>query len=327
MTRFLSEFGGYLPLELPPAKSHFYESNAEWTSLPLNSGRATFSVAARQLQMETVWLPYFTCEETQVPFLRLGLNVKKYSLTERLLPKNVNLRRGEALLWTNYYGNARADEITEVVSCYSGSLIIDNCHAFFSPPQRGALSSYSTRKFFGVSDGAYLVGTEVTEPPGLEKGVSYDSAEHLLRQLDQTTHAGYQSNLANEERLSDAVMKMSNLTSRILETIDYGRIEATRRANFQALDEKLRPINTFPLNRDSKTHMYYPLQLPQENLRNKLIANRIYSPFWWRHVLDEVPRDSVEARLSKEVVLLPIDQRYDHHQMEHLAGVVMALLD
>ena len=62
----------------------------------------------------------------------------------------------EFILWTNYYGNARDNEIKNVSEKYP-NLIIDNCHAFFSKPIEGKFNCYSTRKFFGVSDGGYLV--------------------------------------------------------------------------------------------------------------------------------------------------------------------------
>ena len=44
------------------------------------------------------------------------------------------------------------------------SLIIDNTQAFYEPPRKGAYNVYSCRKFFGVSDGAYLIkeGIQVT---------------------------------------------------------------------------------------------------------------------------------------------------------------------
>lgn len=153
------EFGGYLPLELPPPRGEFYSTGPEWTVLRLNSGRATFSLAAQHLGARTIWVPHFTCADTRLPFDLLGIEVKTYLLDEKLLPKNIELCDGEALLWTNYYGNARDEDIQEVISRYSDSLIIDNCHAFFSPPRSGAIFSYSARKFFGVPDGPiWLVG-------------------------------------------------------------------------------------------------------------------------------------------------------------------------
>lgn len=321
------EFGGYLPLELPQPSGEFYVSGATWSVVALSSGRATFSVAANHLNAKAIWLPHFTCPETRVPFERLGLEVRNYRLDDRLLPKDVELGDGEVLLWTNYYGNAREEEIREVVERYFGSIIVDNCHAFFSPPREGGLFSYSARKFFGVADGAYLVGEGLANPENLNRGFSAESYSHLLTQLDTDTHAGYQANLTNERRLSGAAFGMSNLTRRILESIDYSDVLSRRRNNFTTLHHLLGRENHFDLNHSSNTHMYYPLQVPQKSLRERLIANRIYSPFWWRHVLDEVPTDSVEATLSREVVLLPIDQRYSPRDMESLAERVESLLE
>ena len=53
-----------------------------------------------------------------------------YLINEDFLPKGINLKNDEFLLWTNYYGNASDVQINQITKNYK-NLIIDNCHAFF----------------------------------------------------------------------------------------------------------------------------------------------------------------------------------------------------
>ncbi len=320
------EYGGYLPLELPPATGEFYVSDDFWDVVALNSGRATFHIAAIKLRVEVIHLPYFTCAETEQPFRKLGLQVKKYFLTDDLRPRDIDLLPGEGLLWTNYYGNALASSIDAVVEKYGGSLIIDNCHAFFSPPETNAINCYSARKFFGVSDGAYLVGRGLDATEGLARGSSHSSSAHLLQQLDGGTNFGYPSSLENERRLETEISGMSSLTRRILSSVDYDRVRETRAKNLSAMHDILGGLNLFNVNLAASTQMYYPFQIADEGLKNRLVEKKVYNPFWWRHVLDEVPPDTVEARLSREVVLLPIDQRYDAQDIVQIAETVVGCI-
>lgn len=320
-------YGGYLPLELPPATGEFFLRSKAWNVTRLNSGRATFFLAAQQLEAKVIHLPHFTCADTEDPFRALGIEVKRYFLTENLLPKDVELKESEVLLWTNYYGNASEEEISEVVTRYQGSLIIDNCHAFFASAQGGALNCYSARKFFGVSDGAYLVSEGRPPKHSLPPGYSATSSIHLLTQYDVGTNEGYGGSLRNEARLGLEFTAMSRLTQRILSSVDYQNVRVTREKNFRLLHELVGHMNLLSIELSSTSHMYYPLMVAREDLRYRLIERGIFNPFWWRHVLAEVPQDSVEANLSKYVVLLPIDQRYDLEDMRKIAGVVLSELE
>ena len=91
------------------------------------------------------------------------------------------------------------------------NLIIDNCHAFFSPPIEGAFNCYSTRKFFGVSDGAYLIKDNFCLSNTIEKDTSFANAVHLIKQWDTGVHSGYPESLNNESRLSNNYKAMSDL--------------------------------------------------------------------------------------------------------------------
>ena len=319
------EYGGYLPLEIQSYKGEFYETNNLFDVIRFNSGRSTFYFAAKLSKMKKIFLPYFTCDETKIPFTKLGIEVDYYLLDDELLPKGVVLQDDDYMFWTNYYGNASKSQINEVSKRYK-NLIIDNCHAFFSSPLKGAFNCYSTRKFFGVSDGAYLVKENLDFEENIEKDISYKNCNHLIKQIELGVNAGYSESLDNEIRLCEGFKHMSNFTQKVLESLDYDKIKKIRNRNFNLIHKILGDINQFPINVESKTHMYYPFLVNQSDLRYKLIESKIFNPFWWEHVLKIVPSNSIEYKLAKYTVMLPIDQRYDEDDISKISKIVLSLL-
>ena len=316
------EFGGYLPLELPRGNGEFYNSNKDYDVLALNSGRATFYYIAKINNIKKIYLPIFTCAETSTPFKDLNIEIEYYTLDDDLLPKGIHLRDTDFILWTNYYGNANDKQIDTILRRYK-NLIIDNCHAFFSLPRKGAFNCYSARKFFGVSDGAYLIYDDLKSLDDFSIGYSHQNCQQLLRQIDEGVNAGYKDNLVNEDRIRDNYYLMSNLTKRILQSIDYKTINNLRRRNFLQMHKFLGKINQFNINLNSHSHMYYPFLIPQEDLRYKLIQHKLYNPFWWKHVMALVPSNTIEYKLSKFTIMLPIDQRYNDLDIQSISELVL----
>ena len=316
-----TEYGGYLPIEINKYKGEYYVNNNEYNVLKLNCGRSAFYYACLAGKIKKIYLPIFTCIDTEIPFKINNVKIEKYLINEEFLPKGINLKNDEFLLWTNYYGNASDKQINLITKNYK-NLIIDNCHAFFSAPLKGAYNCYSARKFFGVSDGAYLVKDNLKLKYEIERDKSYKNFNHLLKQLDMDTNEGYKDNLLNEERLNQNYKSMSFITERILQSINYKKIQKIRNKNFHQMHNILGEYNEFPINTSSQTHMYYPFLNKDQDLRYKLIENKIYNPFWWEHVLKIVPKDSIEYKLSLYTVMLPIDQRYNKKDIEDICKKV-----
>lgn len=317
------EFGGYLPLELPPSRGEWF---GEEGVLRLNSGKAAFFAAAKEVMPRKVWLPYFHSPVTHRPFEELGIEVDRYFLDQSLLPIGVNPRKGELIVWTNYFGNATQVDINSMAERFGERLLLDNCHAFFSKPISNAISVYSCRKFFGVADGAYLVKESINAPVELEQDFSSDSISHLLVQWETGTNSGYSRALANEERLTKQYGLMSDLTRTLLSRIDYERIRQVREENLKHLHGLLGHLNGFEVNLSSDTHIAYPFLSEDLTLRERLAERGVYCPHWWSHVLGIVPSSTVEYRLSSKLIHLPIDQRYGISEIEILAQIVLELV-
>ena len=62
----------------------------------------------------------------------------------------------------------------------------------------------------------------------------------------------------------------------------------------------------------------YPLMIENDNLRQKLIENKIYIAKYWNEVLDRKYVSYIEKDFVNMILPLPIDQRYDLNDMKRI---------
>ena len=68
--------------------------------------------------------------------------------------------------------------------------------------------------------------------------------------------------------------------------------------------------------------MVYPFWGNNE-LRKKLIENRIYCATYWPNVKEWTRPSSLEYKLTEDMIYLPIDQRYDLKEMELIVNMII----
>ena len=193
-----------------------------------------------------------------------------------------------------------------------------------APPEKGVDTIYSARKFFGVPDGGYLY-TDTVLDETLETDISYQRMEHLLKRIDLSANEGYSSFQENESSLDNAGIKyMSNLTHALLSGIDYVSVAERRRENYQYLDSLIGDSNGFVLPElGGQIPMVYPYLTDDENLRSKLIQNRVYVATYWNDVFPHVSEESIEAKFVKCLLPLPIDQRYGIEELDSISHILL----
>lgn len=318
------EYGGYLPLELPHGQEYFAGFGSDMQRL--NCARSAIYAALERCGAQKVRLPWYNCETVQEPLRRLGVPYAFYFLDEELFPQTPPLEENEWLLYVNYFGTAPKELLDRVKTTF-GRVIFDNTQAFFASPRMDADSYnvYSCRKFLGVADGAYLIHKDLQARP-YPADSSWQRAGYLLKCLDTSTNEAYPDSLRNEDLLAREVREMSALTRRLLAAVDYEEVKRRRRENFLVLHAALADVNGRPVNTEAEAPMIYPLYIEKEGLRAALIGNRVYVPQWWKWMLGKVPEDSVEARLSRWLLPLPVDQRYTPDDMRDLARVMRGCL-
>ena len=309
----MKSIGGYFSLELPRREE--YHKGA----IKLNTGRNGLEYILRSRNYKKVFIPYYTCEVILEPFHKLGIQYEFYHISLNLeLSEEIGLHEDEALLYTNYYG-LKQEYVQKLAGIYDKRLIVDNTQAFFAEPIYGIDTFYTCRKFFGVPDGAYLF-TDKTLDVELAKDSSWERMDSLTKRIDIGTEAGYADFRRISESLADQpILKMSALTERLMQSIDYEQIIKRRRSNFMVLHKELKETNRFHINIEADAvPMVYPYMTDSDTLRANLIRNKIFVAKYWSNVEEWVTKDSVESLLTNYLLPIPIDQRYGEEDMKHI---------
>lgn len=309
----MKSIGGYFELELPQGAE--YHSQA----IALNTGRNALEYILRVRGYKRVYLPYYSCEVLLEPFKKLGVEYAFYHINANLeADLQVSLNSDEAILYINYFG-LKQDHVKAMAQCYGKQLIVDNTQAFYARPIDGIDTFYSCRKFFGVSDGAYLYCDHELDAD-IEQDQSWERMTHLLKRIDVSAEAAYTDFREQSVKLkNNPIRTMSNLTHRIMASIDYDGVAERRRQNYQLLDEALGSKNgiALPLSADT-VPMVYPFLTTDKQLRQRLIDNKVYVATYWPNVSGWVNTDSTEYTLTTQLLPLPIDQRYGEGDLRRI---------
>ena len=313
----MNPIGGYFSLELPRYEEYHKDA------IKLNTGRNSLEYILRCRKYSKVYIPYYTCDVVLEPFQKLGIAYEFYHINLHLkINENVELKEDEALLYTNYFG-LKQRYIEQLAERYGQQLIIDNTQAFYAKPLDGIDTFYTCRKFFGVPDGAYLYTDKLLDVE-LEQDQSYERILSLTKRIDLSPEAGYQDFRDTSKALvGQPIKRMSKLTQRMMQGIDYESAAQRRRANYLMLNKALGKENNLELPlEDDAVPMVYPYLVPENGLREKLIENNIFVARYWPSVLECTAPDDIDYLLAYQMQPLPTDQRYGEEEMNRIILII-----
>ncbi|KZE81049.1 hypothetical protein AV926_09775 [Myroides marinus] len=307
--------GGYLELDLI-SRQQIHDS-----AIAVNTGRNGLRYILRTNRYRKVFLPYFTCDVVLNTIKEEGIEYEFYHIDTLLEPifQWEVLKSDEAFLYTNYFG-LKDGFISKLVNVIE-NCIIDNAQAFYAQAIKGVDSFYSPRKFLGVPDGGYVYCKEYLDIDKVD--VSYNRVSHLLKRLEIDAEEGYTDFTENEELLARLPLeKMSVLTCSLIKNADHEYIKEKRRANYRYLYEYFKDINKIclPLE-ESIVPLVFPLWIDKD-IRGVLHKNRCYTATYWPNVLEWTDEYSLEKKLVKEVVYLPIDQRICFEDLNEIINII-----
>lgn len=317
MTNQHKSIGGYFELELPQGTEYHNQAIA------LNTGRNALEYILRVRGYKRVYLPYYSCEVLLEPFEKLGIEFTFYHINTNLESDfQKTLSSDEAILYINYFG-LKQDYVETMAQRYGKQLIVDNTQAFFAQPIDGIDTFYSCRKFFGVPDGAYLYCDKELESD-LEQDHSWKRMAHLLKRIDVSAEDAYGDFREADENLkNNPIRRMSNLTHRIMASIDYNGVAERRRQNYQILDKALSNENGISLLLATDTvPMVYPFLTTDMQLRQRLIDSKVYIATYWPNVLDWCEENTTAYCLTQQLLPLPVDQRYGYEIMMRIINLI-----
>lgn len=353
---FETESAALLPSQQTPNTSPNASLFRDTVTFP--SGRAALLAILEKLPSGQLYMPLYCCGVLQEAlaasphihpcYYRLKAEPGSFLLEPELppdLPRD--LPTDVWILYVNYAG-LQGSVISKLHAQYGERLILDNTHAFFSPPPPGCFGFNSARKFFGVPDGALAYGLNPKQYSAFRPANHLVTEEHLTLKAQGEDQAGYAIYARNEQQMSQSCRtdwSMSAYTQRILERINTDWVKARRRENYQYLREAMDllgetqpglknewhlpsaiPVDTIPF-----AFPFYPKQavgnpLFSSQLRQYLRDRQIYTPTLWPEVLDtsgvELEVQSMEIKLSRDTLWLPLDHRYTPEDLARLIAVL-----
>ncbi len=336
----------------------------------VTSGRTGIRLIARILRsdyIKSVLLPAYLCPSVIQPFREEGLSVLFYRTGSDLLIDSNDVERLEeaarptAVFFINYFGFPVDERIKNfllgikercwvIEDCVHGSLVEQDEPVV---GQIGHFAITSFRKYLPLPDGGLVIGhgeQPLSSLPAangrfvrnrllgkflryelMQPGTSSPQLEDLY--LDLFLKA--ETELDAETPISG----MSEISQRLLGTIDLAEVMAQRRGNFAFLlkafqdEPRLRCIGT-PLLADlpaGVSPLVFPitvLQQRRDGLRQHLSDLRVFCPIHW-HLPPEIEGDRFHeaSQLSSEILGLPIDQRYTEEDMGSLVDRLLKAWD
>ncbi|MBO6023330.1 MAG: hypothetical protein J6P83_00555 [Bacteroidales bacterium] len=313
----MEPIGGYFSLELPLREEyHKY-------ALSLNTGRNCLEYILKARGYKKVYIPYYTCAVILEPFQKLGVTYAFYHIDINLeISEKIILKNDEALLYVNYYG-FKQRYVEVLAGQYGERLIVDNTQAFYAKPIAGIDSFYTCRKFFGVPDGAYLYTDKLLDEE-IEQDVSYDRVDFLVKRIDLGAETGYTDfQKLTKTLVGQPIKLMSNLTHRLMQSIDYKVSALQRRKNWLYLDKQLNATNQLKFSLSENTiPMVYAYLTDDKELKKRLIAEKVFVATYWPNVFEWCEPNDLEYLLAERTVFIPIDQRYDAKNMKRIIDII-----
>ena len=316
-----AEYGGYIEFETH-CGTLLHDGD-----VALNCGRNALAYLFESKAVSKLYLPVFLCSSVPNLCMKLDIPYETYPIDEDFLPLfEGELSDGEYLYVVNYYGQVGNDVLATLRDRH-GTVIVDNAEAYFQDPLDGVDTIYNCRKYFGVADGAFL-HTDARIGRALPVDESFDRMRFLMGRFERTANEFYAEYSANNAIFtSEPLKRMSKLTENLLRGIDYERVAARRKTNFEVLDDRLRDVNELALSIPYGSFMYPLLVENGSCIRKELQAKKIYIPCLWPNVVNDCELDSVEHRYAADILPIPVDQRYDEKDMEYLVEVLLKCID
>ena len=311
----MREIGGYFELD-KYSMPMLHEG-----AIALNCGRNTLAYLIEAKGIEKIKVPKFLCDTVREVCEKEKISISFYSITRDFLPEELTLEADDWLYLVNFYGQLDNDTIRGYVEKYE-RVIVDHAQAYFQMPLENVDTLYTCRKFFGVADGGILY-TDTKLDREIPRDESFDRMKFVLGRFERSASEFYAEAASNNDFFADEPIKlMSKLTENLLHGIDYEAVKQKRTRNFEILHEAFGKINPLKLTVPQGAFMY-PLYLEKGGeIRRKLQAKKIFIPTLWPDVFEHCDESELEYDYAKNILPIPVDQRYDEEDMKYIIKAV-----
>lgn len=306
----MKEIGGYIELDTYTGKM------LHGDGVKLNCGRNALAYIIKAKNIKKLWMPRFMCDSCDKVLSDNHVDVEYYSIGLDFKPV---IKEWDGWLYVvNFYGQLSNGYLTSL----GDSIIVDNAQAYFQEPIPGVDTLYTCRKFFGVADGAILYTDKYIEVENQDE--SFNRMNFLLGRYERSASQFYQEYVDNNHFFrNEPIKRMSKLTENLLHGIDYEVVMKKRTQNFAYLHEKLHSLNKLNLSVPYGAFMY-PLYIENgAEVRKELQTRKIFIPTLWPAVFNLCEENEYEYDMAKNILPIPVDQRYGMRDMEYIVQEII----
>lgn len=316
----MREIGGYMELE------YYHMPMVHDGMLAFNCARNCLAYLIEKKHIKKIYIPKFLCDSVSDICQRYFVKVEFYSIGRNFMPESLEPELGSWVYLVNYYGQLSNDTFLDLKNKYK-NIIIDNVQAYFQEPLGGVDTIYTCRKFFGVTDGAFL-SSDLKMGEEVQQDESFERTHFLLGRFERSALEFYSEYTEREDEFIDApIRRMSKLTENLLHAIDYEAVLKTRTENFVFFHERFADRNRLELTVPKGPYMY-PLYVEHgAEIRKKLQTDKIFVPILWPDVINKCGKDTYEYDMAENILPLPVDQRYGIEDMRYVADKVEELME
>jgi dTDP-4-amino-4,6-dideoxygalactose transaminase len=310
------------------------------SNLFVGNARSAMVILRDILGCKTIWFPSYLCPTMPECAASKNVEVRFFPVDEKLKIRRkpdwiAQVKKGDLVVMIDYFGFPSESEIAGEIKSREGWVLEDATQALLAGKRLDFADfiMVSPRKFTGVPDGGVLISNcgvkfdHVTlhELPldwclealqatmirrAFDKGYTQERIWYaLFKKKEQSAPVGYYS--------------MSHISRHLLtDIIDFSLIRRKRIENYLFLLSRLKEWAIFPDLDTDTAPLGFPVRVENRDaVREKLFSENIYPPVHW-DLENAIPQTFEESiRLSKKIMTLPCDQRYDTEDMERMVTV------
>lgn len=323
----MKALGGFIDLDALHRPSNATENSAVSSALHFAYGRNALLFALSQIKPKALHLPFYICDSVTIPPNQLGIPIKWYSIQHDFTPNLPHVEKDEMLLIVNYFG-LLTKQLTAYADIYEHQLIIDNTQAWYDSPNANCWSFNSSRKFFGIPDGAQLFYPK-NFTPDVNPELNIPEYRHLIERSLGNEALAHQIFAASESQILCNLATISQFSAQLLDSVPHEIYIQRRKQNFEQLHSLLAPHNTIAhlLVDIPYAPFMYPF-VPKHKIKHlDLYALRIFAPILWNDCSHrKVNGFEFEKDLAQNIIPLPLDYRYTTDDMRDLVNRMYHLL-
>jgi hypothetical protein len=338
--------GGFFGLALddvPPVPGSVWQ---EWVRhhgavATFGTGRAALAALIDAVVPRRVWLPAYYCPETtdavSVAAAKIMAEVLTYPLTDALDPDLALLRAqlaaGDLVVVVDYFSwppsRAFRDWVREKPEVI---WVEDRAQALWTAdPPWASWSIFSARKLLGVPNGGMLLGTSfpasnVASHSSANLTVAVPELMRFEDRKEMHNDRWYAAYKDRERGLIDNPGPMSRLTESLLQRIPIEPLVSARQQNYRYLLDRLPTLAAWPRAADDVAPFGLPIAVENAQLlARQLAAERLFCARHWPEIDADPACFSYEHDLSRQLLTLPCDHRYNPEQLARLVDTIARL--